>query len=90
MASRLYKIKGVSTREDVSIHPPRLLNIVEFFIDLIPEFLRRRCCKKTRTMRAIEKARERLSKEINILDIVKSRRLIQSAMKLLLSKEKLD
>ena len=39
-------------------------------------------------MQEIEMAREQLASEINIIEIVKSRRLIKKALKLLLSEQK--
>ena len=48
MASRLYKIKNnnsVRGAEEYKISPPRLLNILEYFLDLIPAKCR---CQKSR------------------------------------------
>ena len=56
LASRLYKIKNGT--DDLIIQPPRLLNNFEFFIDMVPLKFRSRCCRKSRMMRGIEKARQ--------------------------------
>ena len=53
-------------------------------MDLIPKKVI--CCKKKRRQRALEKARNELASEINIIDIVKSRRLIHWAIRELLTK----
>ena len=65
------------------------MNIYEWFYDLLPTFVRFRCCcRKMEKLKEFELVRERLTHEINIVEIVKSRRLIQAAIKLLLSKER--
>ena len=53
-------------------------------MDLIP--LRIICCQKKRRQRGLEKARNLLAREINIIDIIKSRRLIHRALRELLTK----
>ena len=90
LASRLYKIQPFD--EDDSrgeeIKPTRFFNVCEWLYDLVPSCLRCRCFHKTHRMIGIEKAREQLANEINIVEIVRSRRLINKAIKLLLPKEK--
>ena len=56
--------------------------------DWIPEFLRScKCCKWNRKARYFEMARERLDAEVNIIEILKSRRYYDKAFKFLLTKE---
>ena len=53
-------------------------------MDLIPK--RIMCCQKKRRQRGLEKARNRLAREINIIDIIKSRRLVHRALRMLITK----
>ena len=91
MAASLFKIKKSfsSTTEDVSIKPTSFCNIIEYIIDLISSICFKKCFRKNRQMRGIEEARRQMAKEINIVEIIKSRRLISEAIKLLLSESKL-
>ena len=70
--------------------PRRCFNPKEYIRDLLPKVCLRifKCCKPDRLERGFEKARENLLKEINIIEIVKSRRFFHKALKLLLSKKK--
>ena len=70
--------------------PRRCYNPKEYVRDLLPKVTLRicKCCRPDRLERGFEKARENLMKEINIIEIVKSRRFFNQALKLLLSKKK--
>ena len=89
MASALFKIKmeqpGASKGDDgiQMIRPTSYCNILEFLIDMIPAFCCsscKGCCRKSVRMRRIEKARREMAKEINIVEIIKSRRIISRAL----------
>lgn len=54
----------------------------------LPRFLICKCLKPDRLERGFEKARSQLLQEINIIEIVKSRRFFKKALKGLLSKKK--
>lgn len=60
-------------------------NIVELLIDCIPVRLRCKFFRKSRQMRVMEKARDVLAQEANIMSIIKSQRLFSHALKLLLT-----
>ena len=95
LASRLYKIEDDSFGSFSSDHkkssflrPTICCNWYEYLLD-IPCCSRccKKCkCRKTEQMKSIEKARIQMSKEINIVEIIKSRRYVQMALRLLLSK----
>ena len=91
MTTKLFKIKDEPAKTSTSsstIRPSKFFNFAECLFDsMIPTKLRCRCCRKSRKMRGIEKAREKLAKEVNIINIVKSRRLFFQALKLLLTRE---
>ena len=72
MASQLFKLRIAEGRSAENISPTRFLNLYEYVVDLIPSCLL--CCRKTRRWRGIDKARKVLDAELNIIDIVKSRR----------------
>lgn len=55
-------------------------------MDLLPAKLL--CCRKSRKQRAIEKARQAMDREFNVVEILKSRRYFNKALKLLLPKQK--
>ena len=89
MAAALFKIKmeqpGASSKgNDGSIQmirPTSYCNILEFLIDMIPSFCScKACSRKSVRMRRIEKARREMAKEINIVEIIKSRRMISRAL----------
>ena len=95
MVTRLYKLE----KQDADKHdfqsfwqrssfalPNWYYNLKEFVRDLVPEKLR--CCafcKQDRKERYFELARERLMKEVNIMEIIKSRRYFTRAFKALLT-----
>lgn len=54
----------------------------------LPRFLICKCLKPDRLERGFEKARSQLLQEINIIEIIKSRRFFKKALKVLLSKKK--
>ena len=94
MASRLFKIlkqdedlKSVKSNFQRSnfFKPTFCGNIRQYFIDCLPSKIV--CCKKTRMVRSILKARQLLSHEIDILEIIKTRRIIRQALKQLLTKK---
>ena len=95
LASRLYKIADETENQSnfknasVSfISPTKWCNIYEYLLDAIPSCLKcKKCnCRKTRTMEAIELARIQMDEEINIVEIIKSRRYMHMALRLLLTK----
>ena len=95
MVSRLFKIKrpkdeiddgaGFFSQSDyikLSITP----NLGNWLLSLIPKCCL--CCKDSRRERALQMARTKLDKEVNIIEIVKSWRYFESAIKFLLSEKK--
>ena len=78
MAAQLFRIKEKSGQQISAelFRPAKCCNFVEFFIDLVPIRHREKCCRKSLQMTAIEKARAMMAKEVNIVEIVRSRRLI--------------
>ena len=54
----------------------------------LPRFLICKCLRPDRLERGFEKARGQLLEEINIIEIIKSRRFFQKALKVLLTKKK--
>ena len=54
----------------------------------IPQKCRQRCCRKSRYLRSLEKVHKLMDEEMNIIEIVKSRRYFKKALQALLSKEK--
>ena len=83
-------IKTVFTQSEF-MRPRFLYNPKEYCKDLVPSFLSCGCASKyfgaSRLERGFEKAREKMLKEINIIEIIKSRRYSCAALKLLLTKE---
>jgi len=71
--------------------PKFLFNPKEYCRDLLPSCLACGCAKKlcrpNRSERGFSKAREQIEKEVNIIEIIKSRRYSIAALKLLLTKE---
>ena len=98
MASHLYKIKKPEDEEQKSkthfersdfFKPGKCRNLCNYMQDSLPNWLK--CCKETRQERAIKKAITEMDKEINIIDIVKSRRFTNLALRKLLShKDRMD
>ena len=98
MASKLYKIKKPEDEEQKSkthfersdfFKPGKWRNLCNYMQDSLPDWLK--CCKETRQERAIKKAITEMDKEINIIDIVKSRRFTNLALRKLLShKDRMD
>ena len=95
MVTRLYKIQkpkddeGKISKSIDYMVPPKLYNPKEYFKSLLPSFLKRvcqRCCKPNRLERGFEKARKKMSQETNIIEIIKSRRIITAALRIVLKK----
>ena len=80
LASRLYKIdnniegQNRTKSKGIAIKPPRWCNIYEYLLDMTPDCLRCKRCKKSKKMESLEIARIQMAEEINILEIIKSRR----------------
>ena len=93
MATRLFKAKPKNHKRDkgmqnepTELQPTFYFNSCLYFADLIPAKLR--CCKKSRRQRSLEKARQIMDEEFNVIQIIKSRRYVSKAIALLLSKAK--
>ena len=92
MASRLYKTYSPKEerKESEFMKPWPFFNQKEYCQSLLPECLLKRlcrCCRQSRKERAFQIAREKMIKEISIIEIIKSRRLFNAALKLLLRRE---
>ena len=98
MASKLFKIKKVDDEEEKSktyferstfFKPLNGRNLRNYMMDTLPKRLK--CCKATRQDRAIKKAITEMDKEIDIIEMIKSRRFFKMALRKLLSdKERMD
>ena len=65
-----------------------LSNPKDYFIDLLPSnFKCSKRCKKDRIQAGFQKARAGLVRETNIIEIIKSRRYFNAALRFLMSKE---
>ena len=72
MTVNLFKLE-TKFKTDQQIKPPRCANIADYFINLLPGGLRCSCCKKSSLNdRALEKARDQLGAETNVIDLVKN------------------
>ena len=102
MVSRLFKIykphidnkskKKINAFKQSDFMKPRFLfNPKEYCKDMMPFCLSCRCtrkyCAPDRLERAFSKARDQMREEINIIEIIKSRRYQKAALKILLSKQ---
>ena len=96
MVTRLYKMKRPDSENNDQkswgeksefMSPQILYNPKDCIRDLCPSFVCSRIMKSNRRERAFEKARKALEKEINIIEIIKSRRFSNEAIKYLLSKK---
>ena len=86
LVSQLFRAKarsqGLKTFP-VSLSNSTSGNIRDFCLDrIIPTKLA--CCRKSRKLEAIKKAREKLEGEIDIIKMIKSRRFVHMALKKLL------
>ena len=99
MASRLFKLykpraerkieNGRNFMHSEYMRPRIGYNPKEYCKDLVPSCLWNLCkksCRTNRLERGFEKARDKMMKEINILEIIKSRRYFNAAFKILLTK----
>ena len=77
-----------SFKESDHMKPRLFFNPKEYFRDTLPS---RVCfcksCKPDRLERGFQKARERMQRETNILEIIKSRRYFNAAIRFLLTKK---
>ena len=90
IASQLFKLRKPGAKNSGVMeffHPTKYGNLKELCQDLVG------CCRffrKSPRARMIEKARQTLEQEVNIIDIVKSRRYFQMALVNLLPQKKLE
>ena len=92
MVSRLFKIK--KTKEEIAEHPEEFFNQSDFirvgnfpyFKEWFKRMIPKKCwfCKQSRREIALKLARDKLDKEINIIEMVKSWRYYEQAFKYLL------
>ena len=89
MASKLYHIEQENTSfDDTKTFTPTMCgNIGECIIDSLPSCLT--CCKKSRQQIRIQKAREVLEEEMDIMELVKAIRFQRMAFHHLLSPRKI-
>ena len=94
LASRLYRINSedIATVERMgrsnTIKPTKFCNFIECMYDSVLGWLKCNMCgNKSLKMQAIEKARQKMATEMNIIKIVRSRRMIMKTLRLLLTKE---
>ena len=97
MVTRLFKIekppaleKGVlkSWGDKSEFMVPQILyNPKDCVRDFCPNFVCSRIMRSNRLERGFERARDKLEKEINIIEIIKSRRYFNRALKVLLPKK---
>ena len=89
MASKLFKVAPAeaSAQDPISatpVTPSNRTNCLEFFIDRLIPCKLACCCKRSRQQLAMEKAREALEKEVDIIQIIRSNRLVHTALMKLL------
>ena len=98
MVGHLYKLERPSEadtrrikdsfKESEHMKPRHLYNPKEYFRDTLPSWV---CfcksCKPDRLERGFEKARQQMQRETNIIEIVKSRRYFNAALRFLLTKK---
>ncbi len=97
MVSRLYKLESTDTnsrrlkdkfRESEFMEPRRLFNPKEYFRNLLPDWVCFcRGCKADRKERGFMAARERLMRETNIIETIKSKRYFNAAIRFLMTKK---
>ena len=66
--------------------PKKICNIKEYFLELIPVIMCVKCCRRNKRHAAIEKARQALNKEVNIINIIRILRYLKLAMRQVLPK----
>ena len=96
MVTRLYKLTKPNAEKQVFrnlgdrstfMFAPKCSGPTAYFRDLFPSCCCcSKCCKPSRLKQGIIQARENLQGEVNIIDIIKSRRYTSQALKLLLTK----
>ena len=59
--------------------PTKFCNIKEYILEMIPALSKTRCCQRNRNQLAMEKARQALHKEVNIIKIVRQLRYLKLA-----------
>ena len=98
MASKLYKVKKPAYEAEkmksyfnrsTFFKPAKCRNLRYYMIDCLPSRLV--CCAETRQDRAIKKAITEMDKEIDIIEMIKSRRFFKMAIhKLLSDKDRME
>ena len=93
MVQRLYKIEKNDAKKKVYtnyddrsefIYPCCMSNARDAFCDILPSCFQ--CCRSGKQDKSIALGRDKLEKESNIIEIIKSRRYFNASLKILLSK----
>ena len=93
MVQRLYKIEKKDAKKKVYtnyddrsefIYPCCMSNARDAICDILPSCLQ--CCRSGKQDKSIAMGRDKLEKESNIIEIIKSRRYFNASLKILLSK----
>ena len=95
MVTRLFRMRKKNAekienpwKRSSYVKPGFFANITDYICAWVPTLLRScKCCNWNRKATYFEKARVQLENEINIIDIIKSRRYFAMALKVLLTKE---
>ena len=98
--TNFFKKKALKTTANNKVHasvnsienfePKHICNIQEYLLYLMPCLRKLSCCRYNSKQAALEKARQALNKEVNIIEIIKLLRYLKLAMKKVLPKNVRD
>ena len=87
LVSRLFKIRRETTGEDDEIVNSCMPNCTDWIFSLLPNFCI--CCKRARKEVAMQKARDKLASETNIVGIIRATRYMEIALRQLIPAQEL-
>ena len=87
LVSKLFKLTNNAKKsETTSIDPSKTNSVKEYCVkQLLPSKLV--CCRRTSRQRALDQAMGRLAKEVDIVEMIRSRRFLHLALERLLDKQ---
>ena len=98
--TNFFKKKALKTTANNKVHasldsienfePKHICNIQEYLLHMMPCLRKLSCCRYNSKQAALEKARQALNKEVNIIEIIKLLRYLKLAMKKVLPKNVRD
>ena len=88
LSENLYKVKKRKVHQDEALHADQQFAIKEYFQDCAPSFcLKSRCCRRSAHDKYLSQARDNLTRELDVVNLLQQIRFFDAALRYLLPME---